>query len=431
MKKLLIKGGRLIDPANGIDGIYNVYVTAGRVQSITETTSDDTDLSATPGLTVIEAGGLLVVPGLVDIHTHLREPGFEYKETVASGALAAAAGGFTTILTMANTWPVNDNQSVTRYILRKAAEAALVKVLPIGAVSMGLRGKELTEMAELKDAGCLAFSDDGISISDAAFMRLAFEYAGPLGLPLITHSEDPALSSCGTMNEGAVSTMLGLGGIPAAAEDVVVARDIELAKLTGGRLHVAHVSTAGTVALIREAKKDGVKITAEVTPHHLMFTDEALLGYDTNFKMSPPLRTAEDVSAVREGLKDGAIDCVATDHAPHSTIEKDIEWSAAANGVIGLETAFSVLYGLVTEGVFTLNQAIASLTVNPASVIGLEAGKLNVGAAADITLIDLDAEWKVGADTLRSRSKNSSFLGQTMKARVLKTIVDGVVVYKV
>ncbi len=429
-KRLLIRGGRLIDPASGMDGIYNVYVREGRLEAIIETASDETDITSTAAdLEIIEAAGLLVLPGLVDVHTHLREPGFEYKETVATGALAAAAGGFTTILTMANTLPVNDNQSVTRYIIRKAAEAGLVKILPIGAVSIGLSGQVLTEMVELKEAGCVAFSDDGISVANPAFMRQALEYAAPLGLPVITHAEDPELSCGGTMNEGTVSTVLGLKGIPVAAEDVVVARDIELAKLTGGRVHVAHVSTAGTVELIRNAKQEGVNITAEVTPHHLVFTDEALRSYDTNFKMSPPLRTADDVRAVREGLKNGTIDCVATDHAPHSTIEKDIEWSAAANGVVGLETAFSALYGLVSEGVLTLNEIVAFFTINPARAMSLAAGVLKVGSAADITLIDLDKNWTVEAETLRSRSKNSPFIGQTMKARVLKTIVDGVVIY--
>ncbi|MFQ5354355.1 MAG: dihydroorotase [Thermodesulfobacteriota bacterium] len=426
MKKLLIKGGRLIEPESGIDGICNIYVRDGRIESIRETASDK---SPAEGFSVTDAGGMLVVPGLVDVHTHLREPGFEYKETVATGARAAASGGFTTVLAMANTEPVNDNQSVTRYILRKAAEAALVKVLPIGAVSMGLAGKELTEMAELKDAGCVAFSDDGISVADAFFMRRAFEYAAPLGLPVITHAEDPELSCGGSMNEGAVSTLLGLQGIPAAAEDVVVARDIELVRLTGGRLHVGHVSTGGTVELIRRARKEGLRVTAEVTPHHLVFTDEALMGYDTNFKMSPPLRSADDVAAVREGLKDGTLDCVATDHAPHSSIEKDLEWCAAANGVIGLETAFSALYGLVEEGVFTLNEVVAFMTVKPALALGLEAGRLSEGSPADLALIDLKKTWRPGRDTLKSRSLNSPFLGTEMKARVIKTIVNGRVVY--
>ncbi len=429
MKRLVIRGGRLIDPASGLDGEFNIYVTAGRIESIKEAGSDDSPLEGgEAALEVMDASGLLVVPGLVDIHAHFREPGFEYKETIATGALAAAAGGYTTVLCMANTWPVNDNQSVSRYIITKGSLAGLVRVLPVGAVSMGLKGRALTEMAELKDAGCVAFSDDGLTVADPLLMRRALEYAGPLGLPVITHAEDPSLS-CGSMNEGAVSTRLGLTGIPSASEELIVARDIALAELTNGRLHVAHVSTAGSVELIRNARKKGVNVTAEATPHHLVFTDEALSGYDTNFKMSPPLRSAGDVAALREGLKDGTIDCVATDHAPHSTIEKDIEWNRAANGVIGLETAFSSLYGLVEEGVFTLNEIVSFLTVKPAKVMGLPAGRLMKGAPADMTLINLDETWTVSSDGLRSRSKNSPFLGSEMNGRVVKTIVDGRVIY--
>jgi len=429
MKKILIKGGRLIDPASGLDGEFNVYLAGGRIEAIVKAASDNTPLRGEDAFEVIDASGLLIVPGLVDIHSHFREPGFEYKETIATGALAAATGGYTTVLCMANTDPVNDNQSVTRYIIRKASEAALVKVLPVGAVSMGLKGSRLTEMAELKDAGCAAFSDDGITITDPLLMRRALEYAGPLGLPLITHAEDPYLTCGGSMNEGLSSTRLGLTGIPAASEVVIVARDIALAELTRGRLHVAHVSTAGAVELIRNARKRGVGVTAEVTPHHLVFTDEALMGYDTNFKMSPPLRSAEDVSAVREGLKDGTIDCVATDHAPHSTIEKDIEWNKAANGVIGLETAFSSLYDLVCKGVFTLNEIVSFLTDKPADVMGLEAGRLFAGGSADMALINLDDRWTVSRDTLRSRSKNSPFLGTEITGRVVKTFVNGRLVY--
>jgi len=430
MKKRVIKNGHVIDPAGGLDGKYNIYIDSGRIESIKEAASDHNSIdNGEDGLEVIDAAGLFVAPGFVDIHSHFREPGFEYKETIATGALAAAAGGYTTVLCMANTEPVNDNQSVTRYIIKKAADAALARVLPVGAVSMGLRGRVLTEMCELKEAGCAAFSDDGITISDPLLMRRALEYAKPLGLPVITHAEDPALT-LGSMNEGAASTMLGLPGIPDASETVIVARDIALTELTGGRLHVAHVSTAGAVELIRDARKKGIDVTAEVTPHHLFFTDEALSGYDTNFKMSPPLRSVEDVTAVRAALKDGTIDCVATDHAPHSSIEKDIEWNKAANGVIGLETAFSVLYGLVTEGDFTLNEIISFLTDKPARVMGLDCGGISVGALADITIIDLEKCWTVSAGELRSRSKNSPLIGAKMKGRVIKTFLEGRAVYE-
>ncbi len=430
MKRLLIKGGRLIDPLAGIDGLYDIYVADGLVEDIREAASGEGGADVTGADTeVMDAAGLLVVPGFVDVHVHLREPGFEYKETIATGAAAAAAGGFTTVLCMANTNPVNDNQSVTRYILRKAAEAALVRVLPIGAVSMGQRGKVLTEMNEMKEAGCAAFSDDGININDPVLMRRALEYARPLGLPVITHAEDPSLSGGGTMNEGPVSTRLGLAGIPAASEESIVARDIALAELTGGRLHIAHVSTAGAVELIRNARKKGLDVTAEAAPHHLVFSDEDIKCYDTNFKMSPPLRSAKDVAALREGVKDGTIECVATDHAPHSSIEKDVEWSAAANGVIGLETAFSALYGLVLEGVFTLGDVIAALTSGPARVMGLGAGSLAVGSPADIALIDTGATWTVREEEIVSRSKNTPFLGREMKGRVVKTMVGGRVVF--
>jgi dihydroorotase len=430
MKRLVIKGGHLIDPSAGIDGFYDIYVSDGLVEDIREAASGEGGAQGAGADTeVIDATGLLVVPGFVDVHVHLREPGFEYKETIATGAAAAAAGGFTTVLCMANTNPVNDNQSVTRYILRKAAEAALTRVLPIGAVSIGQRGKVLTEMNELRDAGCVAFSDDGININDPVLMRRALEYARPLGLPVITHAEDPSLSSGGAMNEGPVSTRLGLAGIPAASEESVVARDIALAELTGGRLHIAHVSTAGAVELVRNARKKGLDVTAEATPHHLVFSDEDIKCYDTNFKMSPPLRSRKDVAALREGIKDGTIECVATDHAPHSSIEKDVEWSAAANGVIGLETAFSALYGLVLEGVFSLGEVIGALTSGPARVMGLSAGSLAVGSPADVALIDTGATWTVREERIVSRSKNTPFLGLEMKGRVVRTMVGGRVVF--
>ncbi len=430
MKRLIIRGGRVIDPAGGVDGLLDIYVSGGRIEALKEaSTGEKGAVEDGPGVEVIDATGLLVTPGFVDIHVHFREPGFEYKETIGTGSAAAAAGGFTTVLCMANTNPVNDNQSVTRFILKKAASEAVVRVLPIGAVSMGLLGKTLTEMNELREAGCAAFSDDGVTIADPVLMRRALEYARPLGVPVITHAEDPWLAGPGSMNEGPVSTMLGLEGIPAAAEETIVARDIALAELTGGRLHVAHVSVEGAVNLIRGAKERGVNVTAEAAPHHLVFTDEALSGYDTNFKMSPPLRSSRDVEALRKALKDGTIDCVATDHAPHSSIEKDVEWDRAANGVTGLETAFSALYGLVEEGVFTLDEVVAFLTAGPAAVMGLEAGSLRAGCPADITLMDLRATWTVSPGLMRSLSKNTPFLGHEMRGRVVKTIVGGEVVF--
>ncbi|MFQ5736139.1 MAG: dihydroorotase [Thermodesulfobacteriota bacterium] len=433
MNRLVIKGGRVLDPSTGLDAVCNIYVMGGRVASVKESGADTTELApGAPGLDLIDASGMLVVPGLVDLHTHLREPGFEYKETIETGAAAAAAGGFSTILCMANTSPVNDNGSVTRYILKKA-EATGIRVRPVGALSVGLRGERLTEMSELKEAGCVAVSDDGMPVVNGAFMRRALEYSRAFGLPVISHAEDPVLVGRGVMNEGPVSTRLGLRGIPAAAEVSMVARDIALAELTGGRLHVAHVSTRGAVELIREAKGKGVNITAEATPHHLTLTDEAvaaLEGYDTNTKMSPPLRSRQDVDALRAGLKDGTIDCVATDHAPHASVEKDIEFDKAANGIIGLETAFSLVYGLVGEGLLSLSEAVAAMTSNPARAMGLQAGSLRVGSAADIAIFDLDREWTVDVGRLRSRSKNTPYAGRTLKGVCVATIVDGNVVYR-
>lgn len=429
MNRLVIKGGRVIDPSQNIDGIYNIYIMGGRIASIKKSVDDTSEIvPGTPGLDIIDAAGLLVVPGLIDAHAHLREPGFEYKEDIRTGALAAAAGGFTTVLCMANTSPVNDNEAVTRYILKKA-EGAPVKVLPIGALSHAQKGERLTEMAELKAAGCVAVSDDGVPVTNGALMRRALEYSKLFGLPVVSHAEDPALAGSGVMNEGPVATRLGLKGIPNAAEDSIVARDITLAGLTGGRLHIAHVSTKGSVELIRMAKGSGVKVTAEATPHHLTLTDEAVAGYDTNAKMNPPLRSREDVEALRAGLKDGTIDCVATDHAPQSTVEKDVEFDKAANGIIGFETAFSLIYGLVLEGALTIGEAVKAMTINPAKAFGLNTGRLSVGSPADMAIIDLECAWVVEPSKLRSKSKNTPYAGRELKGKVVKTILGGNVVF--
>lgn len=430
MNRLVIKGGRLIDPSANIDGIYNIYVMGGRIASVKPAATDTSELNEPSNeLEIIDASGLVVTPGFIDAHTHLREPGFEYKETIRTGTMAAAAGGFTTILCMANTRPVNDNGSVTHDIVRKAAAEGLVNVRPVGALSYGQKGERLTEMAELKAAGCVAVSDDGVPVVDAGLMRRALEYAGGFGLVVISHAEEAALAGSGVMNEGPVATRLGLGGIPNAAEDAMVARDLTLAELTGGRLHIAHVSTRGSVELLRLAKAKGVRVTAEATPHHLALTDEAVIGYNTNAKMNPPLRSLEDVEALRSALMDGTIDCLATDHAPHSTIEKDVEFDNASNGVIGLETAFSVVYKLCLEGHLTLAGVIKALTTGPAAAFGLSTGAVKVGFPADIAIIDLERSWKVEAKGLKSRSKNSPWLGKELPGRVVKTIVGGKVVY--
>lgn len=431
MNRLVIKGGRVVDPASGIDGIYNIYSMGGRIASVKEAAADTTELvPGSPGLDIIDAAGMLVAPGLIDLHTHLREPGYEYKETIRTGTLAAAAGGFTTILCMANTSPVNDNAAVTRYILKKAEEGSGVNVLPVGSITQGLKGERLAGMAELKAAGCVAVSDDGVPVSNGGVMRRALEYSSIFKLPVISHAEDPLIAGPGVMNEGAVATRLGLRGIPSQAEEAHVARDISLCELTGGRLHIAHVSAKGSVELIRAAKKRGVRVTSEVTPHHLTLTDDAVVGYDTNAKMNPPLRSRGDMEAVREGLRDGTIDCIATDHAPHSVMEKDVEFDKASNGIIGLETAFALVHKLCGEGVITLPQAISAMTANPARVMGLDRGTLRVGAPADITIIDPDKTWTVDAVKLRSKSRNTPFSGWVFKGAVIKTIVGGKVIFE-
>ena len=426
MNRLVIKGGRLVDPAQNLDGLYNIYVMSGRIASIKKAEADTSEVGN--GVEVIDASGLTVIPGLIDAHVHLREPGYEYKEDIRTGTLAAAAGGFTAVMCMANTKPVNDNESVTRYILNKA-EGAAARVYPVGAVSVGLKGECLTEMAELKAAGCVAFSDDGVPVANSGLMRRALEYSQVVNLPVISHAEEHELVGAGVMNEGDVATRLGLKGIPNAAEDTMVARDIALAELTGGRLHIAHVSTRGAVELIKCAKARGVRVTAEATPHHLALTDEAVEGYDTNAKMNPPLRSRVDVEALRQGIKDGVIDCIATDHAPHSSMEKDIEFDKASNGIIGLETAFSVIYGLVENGMLTLNEAVRAMSTNPAKAFGIEGGRLSVGSPANMAIIDLGRSWTVDPRQLNSKSKNSPWLGRELKGAVVKTVLAGNIVY--
>jgi len=426
MNRLVIKGGRVVDPAQNLDGLYNVYVMSGRVASIKKAEADTSEVGS--GVDIIDATGLTVIPGLIDAHAHLREPGYEYKEDIRTGTLAAAAGGFTAVMCMANTKPVNDNESITRYILNRA-EGAMSRVYPVGAVSMGLKGERLTEMAELKAAGCVAFSDDGVPVANSGLMRRALEYSKVANLPVISHAEEHELVGAGVMNEGDVSTRLGLKGIPNAAEDTMVARDLSLAELTGGRLHIAHVSTRGAVELIRNAKARGVRVTAEATPHHLALTDEAVEGYDTNAKMNPPLRSKEDVDALRAGVKDGTIDCIATDHAPHSSMEKDIEFDKASNGIIGLETAFSVIYGLVENGVFTLSEAVRAMSTNPAKAFGIEGGRLSVGSPANMAIVDLGRSWTVDPRQLNSKSKNSPWLGRVLLGVVVKTVLAGNIVY--
>ena len=425
MTGLFIRGGRVIDPAASVDAVQDVLIEHGKIARM------GSRLTAPHGATEIDAAGTWVCPGFIDMHVHLREPGHEYKETVATGTRAAAAGGFTAVCCMANTQPVNDNRAVTDYIRAKAESEGVVRVYPIGAVTRGLEGKELAELAELAEAGCVAFSDDGRCVMNAELYRRALEYTLPFGAPVISHAEDHTLARGGCMNEGVVSTELGLPGIPAAAEDVMVARDIVLAELTGAHVHIAHLSTAGAVRLVRDAKARGVRVTAEVTPHHLLLTEEAVRSWDANTRMAPPLRTKRDTEALIEALADGTIDCVATDHAPHALSEKEGEFDQAANGIVGLETAVALLLDrLVRPGVLSIATLVSRLSRDPARLLRLPGGALGVGAPADLTLIDPDGTVTIDPKLFQSKSRNTPFAGWTAIGRPWKTIVGGKVVWQ-
>jgi dihydroorotase len=384
------------------------------------------------GARVVDARGRWVTPGFVDLHVHLREPGQEYKETVATGARAAVAGGFTSVVAMPNTKPVNDTLAVTELVLARAAAAGLARVYPCGCASRGQGGEELAEYGDLKAGGCVALSDDGRPVASSSLMRRALEYARAFGLPLAVHEEDPLLVGKGVMHEGPAATRLGLKGIPGQAEEVMVLRDVALAELTGGRLHVQHVSSAGSVRAVREAKRRGLAVTAEVTPHHLTLTDEDLAasGYSTDFKMAPPLRSAADVAACVEGLADGTIDCIATDHAPHSPVEKEVEFDAAANGIVGLETAFPVCLELVRRGRLTERRLVEALTAAPARVFGLPGGTLARGAPADVAVLDPAATWTCDPAALHSRGRNTPWRGRTLTGLCTHAFVGGRLVHE-
>ncbi len=417
---LLIKGGQVLDPANGVDAVEDLLIQEGKIARLAQ------GLQAPDGTPTIDAAGKVVCPGFIDIHVHLREPGHEYKETVATGTKAAAAGGFTAVACMANTNPVNDNGSVTDYILAKARSEGFVRVYPIGAVTRDLEGKELAELAELAEAGCVAYSDDGHPIMNSALLRRAMEYTLPFGLPIISHAEDAHLVQGGVMNEGVVSTELGLGGRPATAEEVMVARDCCLAELTGAHVHIAHISTAGAVRLVKEAKARGIRVTAEVTPHHLLLTEEAVRGYDPNAKMNPPLRTKRDQEALLEALAEGTIDCIATDHAPHALSEKEGDFDGAAAGIVGLETAASVLLDrLVRPGLLSLKILVERLTAGPARVLNLPGGSLAPGADADVTILDPARELTIDPSGFLSKSRNTPFGGWRVTGMPWMTLIGG------
>lgn len=421
---ILIKGGHVIDPSQNLDEKLDILVADGKIKEIGK------KLAVPKGAEVIDAKGLLVTPGLIDMHVHLRDPGLEYKEDIVTGTRAAAAGGFTSVACMPNTRPVNDNKAVTSYIIAKAKAEGQVNVFPVGAITHGSKGENLAEMGDLKEAGCVAVSDDGKPVSNPELMRRALEYAKGMDITLISHSEDLDLAADGQMNDGFTATELGLKGIPWVAEDAATARDVFLAEFTDSPIHIAHVSTKGAVRIIREAKARGVKVTCETAPHYFTLTEDAVRGYETNAKMNPPLRTTEDVKAIKEGLSDGTIDAVATDHAPHHLDEKDVEYTLASNGIIGLETSLPLSLVLVEEKVLSPAQLVSKMSLNPARILGIDRGTLVQGAVADITLIDPDAEWVVEADKLESKSKNSPFLGRKMKGRAAYTIVGGKIVHK-
>jgi len=423
--RLLIRGGRVIDPATGRDAVVDLLVVDRAVAMVGAGAAD-----ACGNAEVIDAAGLWVLPGLIDLHTHLREPGYEYKETVLTGCRAAAAGGFTAVSCMPNTDPPNDSAAVTRAILRKADEADLVRVYPIGCITAGQLGQRMAEFGDLVAAGCRAVSDDGRPVMNAGVMRRALEYSRHFDIPVISHCEDLQLAGDGVAHEGAVATRLGLKPIPAAAEEAMVAREVVLVCQTGARVHIAHVSTRGSVALLAAAKAEGLTITAEATPHHLTLTDEAISGFDTSTKVNPPLRSEADRAALCRALAEGIIDAVATDHAPHGLADKDLEFDAAANGLVGLETALPLILGLVAAGACPLHRAIDALTWSPARILGVPGGRLAVGDPADIAIVDPNEEWTVDPEHFFTKGRNSPFRGWRLTGRVRATVVGGRIVFR-
>jgi dihydroorotase len=425
--KLIVKGGRVVDPANGVDGTLDVLIENGIIARVAR------DLPVSGAEVYQVPSGAIVAPGLIDIHVHLREPGQEHKETVATGTASAVAGGFTAVACMPNTDPVNDHAGITQFILKKAAEAGLARVYPIGAVSLGSKGDQLAELGEQKAAGCVGFSDDGHPVRTALLMRRALEYAGMLGVPVINHCEDPSLKGDGVAHEGFYASTLGLRGIPGVAESLMVERDVSLAELTGAPVHIAHMSARQSIRAVRAGKDRGVSVTCEVTPHHFTLTDEALdvVKYDTNLKMNPPLREQADMEAMLAGIEDGTVDVIATDHAPHHLDEKMVEFDRAPFGIVGLETAVPIVFDrLVHAGRISVKRMIELLSVNPARVINVAGGTLAVGAPADITVLAPDMKVTVRAQQLKSKSKNTPFDGWELRGGVAATIVGGRLVYR-
>ncbi|WP_244083762.1 dihydroorotase [Desulforhabdus sp. TSK] len=423
----LFRNGRVIDPLQGMDALADVLIWEGRVAEIRPRLEISRERLAE--LQEMDMTGKWIVPGLIDMHVHLREPGEEYKETIASGTRAAVAGGYVAVACMPNTRPVNDSATVTRFILERAEREGACHVLPVGAISKGLQGESLSEIGELRAAGAVAVTDDGRPIMDSLLMRRALEYARIFDLPVISHAEDSRLSHGGLMNEGTVSTMLGLRGIPSAAEEVMIARDLILAELAQCRLHIAHVSTAGSVRLIRQARERGVPVTAETAPHYFTLTDEALMGFDPVFKVNPPLRTEDDVQAIKRGLRDGTLDAIATDHAPHSVLEKDTEFEFAANGMIGLESALPLILDLVRADILTPSEAIAKVSCNPARILGVPLGTLQTREPVNLTVIDPDKTYILDAGQFESKSRNCPFHGRHMQGQALMTLVKGSIAY--
>jgi dihydroorotase len=428
LAKLILKGGRVVDPSSGVDGMLDLLIDDGAISRLGPSLPVD-------GAEVFEVPtGAIVAPGLIDIHVHLREPGHEHKETVATGTASAVAGGFTAVACMPNTEPVNDHAGITQFILKRAAEAGLARVYPIGAVSIGSRGEQLAELGEQKNAGCIAFTDDGRPVATALLMRRALEYAGMLGVPIIDHCEDPSLKGDGVAHEGLHASALGLRGIPGVAESLMVERDVSLAELTGAHVHVAHMSARQSLRAVRAGKERGVRVTCEVAPHHFTLTDEALDGpvkYDTNLKMNPPLREAADRDALLDGIADGTVDVIATDHAPHHADEKLVEFDRAPFGIVGLETAVALVFDrLVHTGRIGVSRAIELLSTNPAKVMRLPGGSLAAGAVADVTILAPDTPVTIRATQLESKSKNTPFDGWQLKGAVVATIVGGKIVFR-